>query len=111
LDNVAFPIEDWGNVERVYINAQLGYDAFRVNDRIGESRVNAGEKQIWVEEDDEDWCQMHGFEWFQEYLATWVPRTPASEIQETWDEFKRALDGKQVRTKTPFVMVFATRLG
>ncbi|KAI8624246.1 S-adenosyl-L-methionine-dependent methyltransferase [Xylariaceae sp. FL1651] len=109
LDLLAFPEDEWRNVKRVYINAQTGYEAFAVNDQTGDSRVRAEEEQVWVEKDDEDWCDTHGFAWFQAYLATWVPRIPESDMQEVWDELELALDGKQVRTKTPLAMVFATK--
>jgi SAM-dependent methyltransferase len=111
LDPVEFPETGWSNVKRVYINAQLRYEAFRLNDRVGESKVKPGEEQIWVEEVDEDWCHMHGFEWFQGYRSTWPPDIPVSEIQEIWDELEDALGGERVKTKTPIVMLLATKKG
>ncbi|KAI1377692.1 S-adenosyl-L-methionine-dependent methyltransferase [Hypoxylon crocopeplum] len=108
LENLEFPEEEWDTVKRVYINAQGSVDAFRMNNLKGESKVKEGEEKIWVE-DDEDWCDMHGFEWFKAYLATWVPFIPEAEMQEVWDELEISLEGKQVKTRTPVVMVFATK--
>ncbi|KAI3324551.1 S-adenosyl-L-methionine-dependent methyltransferase [Xylariaceae sp. AK1471] len=111
LDAVGFPEGEWGSVKRIYINAQSGHEAFEIDvDRVGKSRVRPGEEQIWVEEVDEDWCHMHGFEWLQGFCDTWVPNIPVSEIQEIWDDLELALGGEKVRTKTPVVMVFATKV-
>ncbi|KAI1405227.1 S-adenosyl-L-methionine-dependent methyltransferase [Hypoxylon fuscum] len=108
LDCLGFPEKEWESVKRVYINAHGNIDAFVVNDRIGEDKVKPGEEKVWVE-DDEDWCHMHGIEWFKAYLATWMPSIPESELQEYWDGLELALEGKQVKTRTPVVMVFATK--
>ncbi|KAI1762924.1 S-adenosyl-L-methionine-dependent methyltransferase [Hypoxylon sp. FL1150] len=108
LDTLEFPEEEWESVKRVYINAHGTLEAFAVNDLIGGSKVKDGEEIIWVE-DDEDWCHMHGIEWFKAFLATWMPSTPVSALQAYWDELELALDGKEVRTRTPLAMVFATK--
>ncbi|KAI4870118.1 S-adenosyl-L-methionine-dependent methyltransferase [Hypoxylon rubiginosum] len=108
LDSLEFPEERWERVKRVYINAQGTLEAFAVNDRVGGSMVKEGEERVWVE-DDEDWRHMHGIEWFKAYLATWMPTTPVSALQGFWDELELALEGKEVRTRTPLAMVFATK--
>ncbi|KAI6091425.1 S-adenosyl-L-methionine-dependent methyltransferase [Hypoxylon rubiginosum] len=108
LDALGFPEEEWENVKRVYINAHGTLEAYAVNDRVGGSMVKDGEERIWVE-DDEDWCHMHGIDWFKAYLATWMPSTPVSALQDEWDELEVALEGKEVKTRTPLAMVFATK--
>ncbi|KAI0103930.1 S-adenosyl-L-methionine-dependent methyltransferase [Nemania sp. FL0031] len=81
LDNVGLPGEQWGSVKRVYINAQLGYDAYKLDDsRIAKSNVKAEEEQIWEEEEDVDWCHLHGFEWLRKHFGTYLPYIPPSEI-------------------------------
>ncbi|KAI1145811.1 S-adenosyl-L-methionine-dependent methyltransferase [Nemania diffusa] len=110
LDCVGFPSEKWGGVKRIYINSQLGYDVFKLDHNVGDSQVKVGEEQIWEEEEDEDWIQMRGLQWFQGFVATWVPRIMMSQIQELWDEFELALGGEEVKTKIPLVMVFATKV-
>ncbi|KAL7620202.1 hypothetical protein AAE478_009195 [Parahypoxylon ruwenzoriense] len=108
FEHLEFPEKEWESVKRVYINAEGSVDAFTMDDRIGESKVKEVEERVWVE-DDKDWHHRHGIEWFKGYLATWVPRIPESDIQEVWDELELALEGKHVKTKTPVVMIFATK--
>ncbi|KAI1142388.1 S-adenosyl-L-methionine-dependent methyltransferase [Hypoxylon sp. FL0543] len=108
FEALEFPEEEWESVERVYINAQGSIDAFAVNDLMGESRVKEGEEIIWVE-GDEDWSDVKGIEWLKGYVATWAPLIPESDIQGAWDEVELALGGKEVKIRTPVVMIFATR--
>ncbi|KAI1776947.1 S-adenosyl-L-methionine-dependent methyltransferase [Hypoxylon cercidicola] len=108
LESLEFPEGEWETVKRVYINAHGSLEAFEVNDLVGGSKVKEGEERVWVE-DDEDWCHMHGIEWFKAYFVTWMPSTPVAELQGFWDELEVALEGKQVKTRTPLVMVFATK--
>ncbi|OTB08189.1 hypothetical protein M426DRAFT_7994 [Hypoxylon sp. CI-4A] len=106
LESVGFPEEEWENVKRVYINTQGDVGVFALSGKVSESKVNHTEERIWVEED-EGWCGMEGIEWFKSYLATWVPRTPESEMQDVWDELEAALEGNKVKIRTPVVMILA----
>ncbi|KAI2473041.1 S-adenosyl-L-methionine-dependent methyltransferase [Annulohypoxylon bovei var. microspora] len=108
FENLEFPEEEWEMVKRVYINAQGSVNAFVMNDLMAERKVKEGEEKVWIE-DDEEWCDMKDIEWFKAYLATWVPFIPETEIQEVWDELEFALEGKKVRTRTPVLMIFATK--
>ncbi|KAI1461295.1 S-adenosyl-L-methionine-dependent methyltransferase [Annulohypoxylon moriforme] len=108
LENLEFPEEEWETVMRVYINAQGDVDAFIMNDLIAERKVKEREEKIWIE-DDEEWIDWKNIKWFKAYLATWVPSIPEAEMQEVWNELELALEGKRVRTRTPVVMIFATR--
>ncbi|KAI2779083.1 S-adenosyl-L-methionine-dependent methyltransferase [Daldinia loculata] len=107
LESLEFPEEDWEGLKRIYINAQGTLDGFMLDDRRSESRVKESEEKVWVEDD--DWCDMCGIEWLKGYFATWEPRIQESEMQDIWDELERALEGKQVKTKTPNVMILATK--
>ena len=108
LDPLEFPEGEWDAVKRVFINAHGSTDAFRINERVGESRVKAKEEKIWVE-NDADWIDEQGIDWFKGYLATWVPRIPESEIGDLWDELELALHGERVKIEIPVVMVLATK--
>lgn len=106
---IGFPVEEWGSVRRVYINARGSIEAFRINDRVGESQVRDGEEVVW-EEDVEDWMDEQDCDWFRGYTATWTtPDVPESEINPLWEEMERAFEGKKVKTATPLAMVFATK--
>ena len=108
LDPLEFPEGEWDAVKRVFINAHGSTDAFRINERVGESRVKAKEEKFWVE-NDADWIDEQGIDWFKGYLATWVPRIPESEIGHLWDELELALNGERVKIEIPVVMVLATK--
>ncbi|CAG7938158.1 unnamed protein product [Penicillium nalgiovense] len=106
---LGFPVEDWEGVKRLYVNAQGTIEAFKINDRIGESQVRDGEEIIW-EEDDADWMDEQDCDWFRGYASTWTtPSVSESEINPLWDEMERAFEGKKVKTATPLAMVFATK--
>ncbi|KAF3061475.1 Methyltransferase type 11 [Daldinia childiae] len=107
LESLEFPEDDWEALKRIYINAQGTLDGFMLDDRVAESRVKESEEKVWVE--DEDWCDTCGIEWLKGYVATWEPHFQESEIQYIWDELERALEGKQVKIKTPVVMILATK--
>ena len=107
-DRLEFPEEEWDAIKRIYINARGTVEAFLINDRVRESRVKAKEEKIWVE-DDADWMDEQGIDWFKGYLATWVPRIPESEIGNLWGELELALGGKRVKIETPVAMVFAPK--
>ncbi|KAI1744312.1 S-adenosyl-L-methionine-dependent methyltransferase [Xylaria scruposa] len=47
MDTVELPQGQWGNVERVYINAPKGSDAFKLDNRTSPSKVGPHEKQTW----------------------------------------------------------------
>ncbi|KAI0387832.1 S-adenosyl-L-methionine-dependent methyltransferase [Hypomontagnella monticulosa] len=110
LEVLGFPEEEWETVKRIYINARGSTSPFMLNDRVGrgESQVKDAEEKIWVE-DDEDWCDIHDIHWFKAYFATWAPSIPESDIQGLWDTLEHVLGGRQVKTRTPVVMVLATR--
>ncbi|EKV15949.1 Methyltransferase type 11 [Penicillium digitatum] len=106
---LGFPGEDWKEVKRLYVNARGSMDAFRINDRIGESQVRDGEHIVW-EEEDADWMDEQDYGWFKGYASTWTtPKVSESDINPLWDEMERALEGKKVKTATPLAMVFATK--
>ncbi|KAI0111352.1 S-adenosyl-L-methionine-dependent methyltransferase [Daldinia grandis] len=107
LESLEFPEEDWEALERIYINSQGALDSFTLDDRISESRVKESEEKVWIEDD--DWCDTCGIEWLKGYVATWEPRVQEAEIQDTWDELELALEGKQVKTRTPIVIILATK--
>ena len=81
---------------------------FAMNDKIGESKVREGEEQVWVE-NEEDWCDEQGLEWFKGYFSTWVPLIPESKLQDLWDDLERALGGRKVKIEIPLCMIFATK--
>ncbi|KAJ5473297.1 hypothetical protein N7475_002863 [Penicillium sp. IBT 31633x] len=109
MEALEFPVEDWEAVKRLYVNAQGSVEAFRINDRVGESKVKEGEEIVW-EEDDMDWTDEQDCDWFRGYVSTWTtPDVPESEINSLWSEMERAFEGKKVKTATPLAMVFATR--
>ncbi|KAJ5788454.1 Methyltransferase type 11 [Penicillium paradoxum] len=109
MEALGFPTGDWEGVKRLYINAQGRIEAFRINDRVGESQVKDGEEIVW-EEDVEDWMDEQDCEWFKGYASTWTtPDVAESEINPLWDEMERAFGGKKVKTATPLAMVFATK--
>lgn len=110
LEVLGFPEEEWETVKRIYINAGGSTSPFMLNHRVGrgESQVKDAEEKIWVE-DDEDWCDTHDIHWFKAYFATWEPSIPESHIQDLWDELERTLGGRAVKTRTPVVMVLATK--
>ncbi|KAI0852999.1 S-adenosyl-L-methionine-dependent methyltransferase [Daldinia vernicosa] len=110
LESLEFPEENWEAIKRIYINSQGTVDSFMLDDRIIESRVKESEEKVWVEEDD-DWCDVCDIEWLKGYVATWEPRLQESEIQDIWDELEAALEGKPVKTRTPIVMILATKRG
>ncbi|KAJ5824329.1 hypothetical protein N7447_006669 [Penicillium robsamsonii] len=106
---LGFPVEDWERVKRLYVNARGSIDAFRINDRVGESQVKDGEEIVW-EEEDTDWMDEQDCDWFKGYASTWTtPRVSESDINPLWDEMERAFEGKKVKTATPLAMVFATK--
>lgn len=109
LNPLEFPEAEWNAVKRIFINTHGSVDTFLINDRVGESRVNAKEENVWVE-DDADWMDEQGIDWFKGYLATWVPRISESEIEDFWDELELALKGKKVKIETPVAMIFATKI-
>ena len=108
LNSLEFPEGEWEAVKRVLINAHGSVDTFLINDRVAESRVKAKEEKVWVE-DDVDWMDEQGIDWFKGYLTTWVPPIPESEIGHLWDELEVALKGKKVKIETPVAMIFATK--
>ncbi|KAI1409584.1 S-adenosyl-L-methionine-dependent methyltransferase [Hypoxylon sp. FL1857] len=108
FETFGFPEEEWETVKRVYINTQGNVSAFAVNGLIGERRVKEHEEKIWIE-GDKDWSDMKGIEWLKGYIGTWAPFIPESDIQEAWDELELALEGKQVKVRTPVVMILATK--
>ena len=108
LEPLEFPEGEWDAVKRIFINAHGSIGTFLINDRVAESRVTAKEEKIWVE-DDADWTDEQGIDWFKGYLATWVPRIPESEIGDLWDELELALKGKKVKIETPVAIIFATK--
>ncbi len=105
---MGFPEGEWNATKRIYINAHGSIETFLINDRVHESRIKATEENIWVE-NDADWMDEHGIDWFKGYLATWVPLIPELEIGNLWDELELALEGKRVKTETPVAMVLATK--
>ncbi|KAI1112056.1 hypothetical protein F5Y14DRAFT_423002 [Nemania sp. NC0429] len=108
LENVALPETHWTGVRRIYINAGGSVESFRIDERVGESRVGKGEEKIWKDED-EDWTDVKNIAWFKAYFATWVPHTPEHEIQGLWDDLESSLNGGDVKIETPIVLVFATK--
>lgn len=108
LESVAFPVDRWGDVQRVYINSDGDLEAFKLDERVTESRVEEGEEKIW-EEGDDDWADSKGIDWFKAYFGTWVPRIPETEIQHLWDALEVALRGESAAIQTPIVMILATR--
>ncbi|KAI0431206.1 hypothetical protein F5Y09DRAFT_305463 [Xylaria sp. FL1042] len=109
LESMELPESQWTGVKRIYINSGGSLEAFRIDDRVAESRVGKGDEKMW-EEGDEDWTDVKAIDWFKSYLATWVPRTPEHEIQELWDELEKTLNGESVKIETPNVLVFATKV-
>ncbi|KAI8959013.1 S-adenosyl-L-methionine-dependent methyltransferase [Daldinia sp. FL1419] len=107
LDGLEFPEEYWESVKRIYINTTGDTKCFMLKDVVTESRVKESEEKIWTE--DEDWCDTWGFDQFKGYYSTWLPAVPESEVQDIWDELERALEGKQVKIKTPLVVILATK--
>ncbi|KAI1806234.1 S-adenosyl-L-methionine-dependent methyltransferase [Daldinia bambusicola] len=107
LESLEFPEENWEAVKRIYINSQGALESFRLDDRTSECKVKETEERIWTE--DEDWCDMCGIEGFKAYFATWDPRIPEYELSDLWDELERALEGKRVKTRTPLVIILATK--
>ncbi|OTA96075.1 hypothetical protein M434DRAFT_151574 [Hypoxylon sp. CO27-5] len=108
FENVEFPEEEWEGVKRIYINTQGDVNAFAVNDLRSESKVKEGEEQVWIE-GDEDWSDVKGIQWFKGYVGTWAPFIPEPDIQGTWDDLELALEGKQVKIRTPVAMILATK--
>ena len=108
LNPLEFPEGEWDAVKRIFINAHGSIDTFLMNDRVGESRVKAKEEKVWVE-DDADWMDEQGIDWFKGYLTTWVPRIPESDIADLWYELELALKGKKVKIETPVAIVLATK--
>ncbi|KAI0171798.1 S-adenosyl-L-methionine-dependent methyltransferase [Hypoxylon sp. FL1284] len=108
LDCLEFPADTWERVERVYINAKGTLESFAVNDKIGPDNVKPGERRVWVD-DDPDWANMRGIDWFKAFHATWMPSISVSRLQEHWDRLEAALGGKEVKTRTPIAMVLATK--
>ncbi|KAH8432473.1 class I SAM-dependent methyltransferase [Aspergillus melleus] len=106
-EGLEFPPEEWERVQRVYVNSGGSLEAFKMDERVGERRVGEGEEIVWVE-DDEDWCDSQGINWFKGYMATWVPCVPESDMKGLWDEMESALDGK-VGFQIPLVMTLATK--
>ncbi|OQE11703.1 hypothetical protein PENVUL_c002G07809 [Penicillium vulpinum] len=106
---LGFPVKDWKSVKRLYVNARGSIEAFRINDRVGESQVHDREEIVW-EEEDPDWMDEQDCDWFKGYASTWTtPRVSESEINPLWDEMERAFEGKKVKTATPLAIVFATK--
>ncbi|KAI0152450.1 S-adenosyl-L-methionine-dependent methyltransferase [Hypoxylon sp. NC0597] len=108
FENVEFPEQDWEIVKRIYINTRGNINAFAVNDLTSESKIKESEEQVWVE-GDEDWSDVKGIQWFKGYVSTWAPSVPESDIQGAWDDLELALEGKQVKIRTPVAMIFATK--
>lgn len=108
FQHVGFPHAGWERVTRLYINSGGNIEPFKIDDRMGESRVRDTEETVWVE-GDQDWSDVQGVDWLKGYLATWVPRLPESDIQHLWDGMETALDGKKASLQSPIVMVFATK--
>lgn len=108
FESLEFPTDQWENVTRIYINSQGDLGTFRMNDRVGENKVKAGEKRLWVE-GDQDWSDEQDIAWFKGYLATWVPVIPESDIQDLWNELDASLGGTKAHTETPIAMVLATK--
>ncbi|KAI1640864.1 S-adenosyl-L-methionine-dependent methyltransferase [Biscogniauxia mediterranea] len=108
LDCLRFPAEDWVDVKRMYFNARGSTEAFVLDDRVGEARVGEGEEQVWIE-NEKDWCDVHGIDWFKGFFSTWLPHIPESKLRGLWDDFERALGGQKVSTEIPLVMIFATK--
>lgn len=108
FQSIGFPDAGWKDVKRVYINTGGSIDLFKIDDRLGKSRVKANEEAVW-EEGDKDWRDVQGLDWLKGYLATWVPRIPESEIQHLWDALESALGGGKANLETPIVLVFATK--
>ncbi|KAJ5757015.1 uncharacterized protein N7511_007197 [Penicillium nucicola] len=109
FEGVGFPVGSWEGVRRLYVNALGRVETFRLDERVGERLVQAGEEVVW-EEGDADWMGEQDFGWFRGYLDTWAKPDVGEEVlRPYWEELERAMDGKKVRTVTPFVMVFATK--
>ena len=108
LDSVGFPEEEWEGVERIYINAAGSVRTFVLDERVGESRVKEGEERVW-EEDDEDWCDLQGIDYFKGYFVSWAPFIPEEEIPELWRELEDVLDGEKAKISTALVIVLATK--
>lgn len=109
LNHLEFPEGEWDAVKRIFFNAHGSIDTFLINDRVCKSRVKAREEKVWVE-DDPDWMDEQGIDWFKGYLTTWVPRIPESEIGDLWNELEVALKGKTVKIETPVAMILATKI-
>ena len=107
-DALEFPRSNWEMVKRVYVNAKGNIKAFVINDMIGKSKVKESEEKVWIE-DDEDWHYMQGIDWLKEYVGTWVPRTPESEMQDLWNELESALEGNKIKIEFPVVIVLASK--
>jgi trans-aconitate 3-methyltransferase len=108
LETVGFPDSGWESVTRTYINSLGTVQPFKINDRVGKSRVKPEEERIWVD-GDQDWTDVQGIDWFKGYFGTWVPRIPESELQDIWDELELSLQGKKVKIETPIVLILATK--
>lgn len=108
LENVGFPASNWESVKRIYVNSNGTLEAFRIDDRLSESRVQKGEQTVW-EEGDQDWSDVKGIDWFKAYFATWVPKIAEEEIRGLWQDLEHALKGKEVTIETPIVIILATK--
>ncbi|KAI0512520.1 hypothetical protein F5B22DRAFT_615132 [Xylaria bambusicola] len=108
LESVELPEAKWRGVKRIYINTGGSVEPFALDDRTAESKVGEGDEKIW-EEDDKDWMDVKGIDWFKPYFATWTPQIPDAEIQCLWDKLEVALSGQNVRVETPVVLIFGTK--
>ncbi|KAJ3580104.1 hypothetical protein NPX13_g469 [Xylaria arbuscula] len=108
FESVQLPEAKWKEVKRVYINAGGNLDAFKLDDRVGDSKVGIGEERIWVE-GDKDWTDVKGIDWLKAYFATWIPRVPEERTQHLWQQLEGFLGEQAVAIETPVVMIFGTK--
>jgi len=120
LDNVAFPLETWSDVQRIKWNHDqplsfLGEEFFDFNvDH--ESRVSSGEKveeridrEFWAKED----C---GIEWVKGFVDAQFPWKNKddrfdAQLKPMYEELEEAMGGRGSKTKIawPVVLILATK--
>ena len=109
FESVGFPEGKWREVRRVYINSGGTLEAFRIDERVGESKVGPGEERIW-KDGDQDWMDLKRIDWLRGYFSTWIPLVSEEETRHLWEDLEASLDGQEVAMETPVVMILATKV-